>query len=183
MPPPARRPSVPRRAATAVCVAAALPTRAGRWPRRLRCLQHEERRRDVGDPLPAILDEAPSAAACGPAAARRTGAPPSSVRARHRAEHVRHVLAVERRAGPSASRTARSRTPRCRCACPTGSPRRLLGTHIRGRAEDHAHAGHHRGRGDRRRPATSLGRHRGRRAPSPSRGRSRAPSPCRPAAP
>ena len=34
----------------------------------------------------------------------------------------RHVLAVERRACPSASRTARSRTPRCRCACPPRRP-------------------------------------------------------------
>ena len=42
------------------------------------------------------------------------------------------------RAARSASRTARSRTPRCRRACRPALPRACSGTHVRGGAENHA---------------------------------------------
>ena len=56
----------------------------------------------------------------------------------------------ERVARPSASRRARSRTPRCRCACRPSWPLCLLGRHVGGRAQNHPRL-RHRGRRDRRR--------------------------------
>ncbi len=62
----------------------------------------------------------------------------------------------------------------------TGLPARLLRAHVGGGAENHAGPRSSRGRRDRRRLRQAIrGGTRRPRAPSPSRGRSRAPSPCR----
>ena len=53
----------------------------------------------------------------------------------HDAERLRHVVAVERPRGRSASRRARSRTPRCRARLSAACPRACSGTHVRRGAE------------------------------------------------
>ena len=66
-------------------------------------------------------------------------APSSPARcARIARDRVGDGLARERDAGRSASRRARSRTPRCRSRLSTGLPARLLRAHVRRGAEDHA---------------------------------------------
>ena len=81
------------------------PPQRSAWQRRCRrraggrdaCLmiEHEERRSDVGDPLAAILDEAPLQQRAD--WLRHVGRERLPVRfeADHRAEHLRHVLAIE----------------------------------------------------------------------------------------
>ena len=85
------------------------PARTAPW----RC-----RPRDAGDPCETTLQQRrESAAASSDGSAAQSG----SMR-QHARERVGDVLAVERTRCPSASRTARSRTPRCRCACPPARP-------------------------------------------------------------
>ena len=68
------------------------------------------------------------------------------------------VIASECRNARSASRRARSRTPRRRCGVSTAATARLLGTHVRGGADDDALA-RSAATVDRRRPSASSSRH------------------------
>ena len=114
---------------------------------------------------------------------------PVGLLAEDRDDRVGDILAAERARVRSASRRARSRTPRHPLAGPTARPLRLLGAHVRGGAQDHpVHRQRRRRDGSAMRSANCRGRPaRGPRLPFPARGpwrgRSRAPSPCRPPGP
>ena len=118
--------------------------------------QRANRRGDVGRKLPISLE----------------------VGLQHRRRACRSCLRRRTGARPSASRTARTRTPRCRCACRPACPSPAPG-HVRGGAENHPAPVIIAGRRDRRRHATASRRRRAGRVQSPSRARSPAPSPCR----
>ena len=106
---------------------------------------------------------------------------PVRFEAHHRAEHLRHVLALEGAAAASASRTAHSRTPRCRCAGRPRAPWPARGS-CRPPCRESCRAGHPRRRvivGDavtsRRLRRLRLGQPWPARSPAPSRRRRRAP--------
>ena len=88
----------------------------------------------------------------------------SALQSGSRSDHARQRRRSPRRrrtrGGRSASRRARTRTPRCRRACRPAFPRACSGRHVRGGAEDHAHPGHQRRARDRRRVARAAARRR-----------------------
>ena len=156
--------------------------RAGRWREARALLQHEQRGGDVGHATPAILGETTLQKRANRRRHLRRERRPVRVDLQHVRERVADVLAVERTRCRSASRTARTRTPRCRCACPPRVPSLAPGP-CRPRC-----------RGSRPTPVIIAGevivgdvgdarRHRrvSRLPDAPSRARSPAPSPCRPA--
>ena len=163
--------SAPPRTATtsAPAVSAAMRRHSGlrgsgaadavRWPR-CACLviEHEERRSDVGDPVAAILDEAALQQRAD--RLRHVGRQclPVRLEADHRAEHLRHVLAIE--GAPARQHLVQHAAERPDVAALVRlASLRLLRRHVRGRAEQDAHAGHHGGRRDR---GESAARRRGR---------------------
>ena len=121
-------------------------------------IEDKECRRDVGDPLAAILDEAPLQQRAD--RLRHVGRQRVPVRfeSNDRAEHVGHVLAIK--CAPAGQHLVQHAAERPYIAALVSlASLRLLRRHVRGRAENDAHAGHHRGRGDRgRRRDVSVAR-------------------------
>ena len=164
-----RNPRQPRRAR-------ALPAAARRWPRPLsvqRLVDRVDLDPDVADvpqALLRILGETSEQAAVESARAWPPGSSrPVRLALENLRDRVRDRVAGETRRARSTSRTARSRTPRCRCACrpacrapARGSCRRPCrgSTPVRGRVSG---------------ACVEIGTDGRRRRPSP--GRSRAPSP------
>ena len=138
----------------------------------------DSRLADGLQPAPRILLETAARAAAAARRVSRPAAPASSGRSSAPTRARLRSARPRRPAGRSASRTARSRTPRCRRACRPACPRACSGTMYAAVPRIIPTPVIIAGRRDRRRlrrrstPAPLA-------VPSPSPGRSPAPSPCR----